>query len=132
VAVPVGNKFALLVIDCSTMAPTSRMLTATDRFSYAASEWAEQAVVLLTTNLPFFEWTSVIPNARLCTAPLDRITDRAHIHVINRIRNLINQNGAGSVGLLSSQGIPCTDERLSSSVAAASQTSPSGAWWYFR
>ena len=33
----------------------------------------------LTTNLPFSEWTQVIPNARLCKALLDRITDRAHI-----------------------------------------------------
>src|SRR5437588_2402615 len=40
---------------------------------------AEQAAVLLTTNLPFSEWTQVIPNARLCKALLDRITDRAHI-----------------------------------------------------
>ena len=35
--------------------------------------------MLLTTNLPFSEWTQVIPNARLCKAVLDRITDRAHI-----------------------------------------------------
>ncbi len=40
---------------------------------------AEKATVLLTTNLPFSEWTQVIPNARLCKALLDRITDRAHI-----------------------------------------------------
>jgi DNA replication protein DnaC len=40
---------------------------------------AEKAAVLLTTNLPFSEWTQVIPNARLCKALLDRITDRAHI-----------------------------------------------------
>ena len=39
----------------------------------------EQAAVILTTNLPFSEWTQVIPNARLCKALLDRITDRAHI-----------------------------------------------------
>jgi DNA replication protein DnaC len=39
----------------------------------------ERAAVLLTTNLPFSEWTQVIPNARLCKALLDRITDRAHI-----------------------------------------------------
>jgi len=43
------------------------------------AERAEQAAVLLTTNLPFSEWTQVIPNARLCKALLDRITDRAHI-----------------------------------------------------
>ena len=39
----------------------------------------ERKPVILTTNLPFSEWTQVIPNARLCKALLDRITDRAHI-----------------------------------------------------
>jgi DNA replication protein DnaC len=39
----------------------------------------ERAALILTTNLPFSEWTQVIPNARLCKAVLDRITDRAHI-----------------------------------------------------
>ena len=43
------------------------------------AERAEQAALILTTNLPFSEWTQVIPNARLCKALLDRITDRAHI-----------------------------------------------------
>ena len=40
---------------------------------------AEKAAVLLTTNLPFSEWTKVIPNTRLCKALVDRITDQAHI-----------------------------------------------------
>jgi DNA replication protein DnaC len=43
------------------------------------AERAERTAVILTTNLPFSEWTQVIPNARLCKALLDRITDRAHI-----------------------------------------------------
>jgi DNA replication protein DnaC len=43
------------------------------------AERAEQATVILATNLPFSEWTQVIPNARLCKALLDRLTDRAHI-----------------------------------------------------
>lgn len=43
------------------------------------AERAEKTAVILTTNLPFSEWTQVIPNARLCKALLDRITDRAHI-----------------------------------------------------
>jgi DNA replication protein DnaC len=43
------------------------------------AERAERAAVILTTNLPFSEWTQVIPNPRLCKALLDRITDRAHI-----------------------------------------------------
>ena len=33
----------------------------------------------MTTNLPFSEWTQVIPDARLCKALLDRVTGQAHI-----------------------------------------------------
>jgi len=40
---------------------------------------AEKAAVIITTNLPFSEWTTVFPNARLCKAMLDRLTDQAHI-----------------------------------------------------
>ena len=43
------------------------------------SERAERAAWIVTTNLPFSEWTSVFPNPRLCKALLDRVTDRAHI-----------------------------------------------------
>lgn len=43
------------------------------------AERAERAAVLVTTNLPFSEWTQVFPNPRLCKALLDRITDQAHI-----------------------------------------------------
>lgn len=40
---------------------------------------AEKAAVIVTTNLPFSEWPQVFPNARLCKAMLDRLTDQAHI-----------------------------------------------------
>ena len=43
------------------------------------SERAERAAIIVTTNLPFSEWTTVFPNPRRCKALLDRITDRAHI-----------------------------------------------------
>jgi DNA replication protein DnaC len=43
------------------------------------AERAEKTAVIVTTNLPFSEWTQVIPNARLCKALIDRIMDRAHI-----------------------------------------------------
>jgi DNA replication protein DnaC len=45
----------------------------------AIADRAEKAAVMMTTNLPFSEWTQVIPNARLCKALLDRVTDQAHI-----------------------------------------------------
>lgn len=43
------------------------------------AERAEKAAVIITTNLPFSEWTQVFTNVRLCKALLDRLTDRAHI-----------------------------------------------------
>ena len=43
------------------------------------SDRSEKAGLILTTNLPFSEWTQVFPNARLCKAIVDRVTDRAHI-----------------------------------------------------
>jgi len=43
------------------------------------AERAERAAIIVTTNLPFSEWTQVFPNPRLCKALLDRVTDRAHI-----------------------------------------------------
>jgi len=43
------------------------------------SDRAEKAALIVTTNLPFSEWTTVFPNPRLCKALLDRVTDRAHI-----------------------------------------------------
>ena len=43
------------------------------------SDRAEKASVVITTNLPFSEWTKVFTNPRLCKALLDRLTDRAHI-----------------------------------------------------
>jgi len=39
----------------------------------------EKVGLVVTTNLPFSEWTQVFPNARLCKALVDRVTDRAHI-----------------------------------------------------
>jgi DNA replication protein DnaC len=52
------------------------------RFTTAAAlvnELVEAKQNIVTTNLPFSEWTTVFPNPRLCKAVLDRITDRAHI-----------------------------------------------------
>jgi DNA replication protein DnaC len=43
------------------------------------SERAEKVAVIITTNLPFSEWTQVFANPRLCKAMLDRLTDQAHI-----------------------------------------------------
>jgi DNA replication protein DnaC len=43
------------------------------------SDRTERATLIVTTNLPFSEWTQVFSNPRLCKAIVDRLTDRAHI-----------------------------------------------------
>lgn len=39
----------------------------------------ERYPVIITTNLPFSEWTSIFNDHRLCKALIDRITHKAHI-----------------------------------------------------
>jgi DNA replication protein DnaC len=43
------------------------------------SERHERSSLIVTTNLPFGEWTRVFPDARLAKAVVDRLTHRAHI-----------------------------------------------------
>jgi DNA replication protein DnaC len=43
------------------------------------SERNERGSLIVTTNLPFGEWTKVFPDPRLAKAVVDRVTHRAHI-----------------------------------------------------
>jgi len=43
------------------------------------SERNERGSLIVTTNLPFGDWTKVFPDPRLAKAVVDRITHRAHI-----------------------------------------------------
>ena len=43
------------------------------------SERHERGSLIVTTNLPFGEWTKVFPDPRLAKAVIDRLTHRAHI-----------------------------------------------------
>lgn len=40
---------------------------------------SERGSIILTTNLPFSEWTTVFPDPRLCKAVVERLTFRSHI-----------------------------------------------------
>ncbi len=62
------------------------------------SELHERGSLIVTTNLPFGEWTKVFPDARMAKAVVDRLTHRAHIidtgteswrfrHGLNRRKN---------------------------------------------
>jgi DNA replication protein DnaC len=71
------NRYDLIAIDEVGYVPLAEV--GAEFLFQVVAERAEKSAVVLTTNLPFSEWTQVIPNARLCKALLDRITDKAHI-----------------------------------------------------
>lgn len=71
------SRYELIVLDemCYVATPDA----AAELLFQVIARRAERAAVIITTNLPFSEWTTMIPNARLCKAMVDRLTDRAHI-----------------------------------------------------
>jgi DNA replication protein DnaC len=70
-------RYELIVID--EMAYVGVPEPAAELLFQVISGRAEQASVIVTTNLPFSEWNTMFANARLCKAMLDRLTDQAHI-----------------------------------------------------
>ena len=71
------SKLDLIVLDELGYVPLAEQ--GAELLFQVVAERAEKAAVIVTTNLPFSEWTQVFPNPRLCKAILDRLTDRAHI-----------------------------------------------------
>lgn len=71
------SRYELIVIDELGYVPLAEM--GAELVFQILADRAEKAAVIVTTNLPFSEWPQVFPNARLCKAMLDRLTDRAHI-----------------------------------------------------
>jgi DNA replication protein DnaC len=71
------KKFDLIVLDEVGYVPLADI--GAEFLFQVIAERAERAALIVTTNLPFSEWTTVFPNPRLCKALLDRVTDRAHI-----------------------------------------------------
>ena len=71
------TRYELIVID--EMADGAMPEAAAELLFEIIAGGAERAAVIVTTNLPFSEWTTMFPNARLCKAMLDRLTDQAHI-----------------------------------------------------
>ena len=71
------TRFDLIVID--EMAYVTVPESAAELLFQVIGGRAERAAVIITTNLPFSEWTTMLPNARLCKAMVDRLTDQAHI-----------------------------------------------------
>ena len=71
------TKLDLLILDEFGYVPTSKA-GAELLFDVIATAY-ERSSVILTTNLPFENWTEILSNERLTGAALDRLTHRCHI-----------------------------------------------------
>jgi DNA replication protein DnaC len=67
----------LLILDEFGYVPFSK--AGAELLFEVASRAYERQSLILTTNLPFEQWTEILGNARLTGALLDRITHRVHI-----------------------------------------------------
>ena len=71
----------LLIIDELGFVPLSKV--GTELLFEVFSQRYEKCSVILTSNLPFDEWTEVFGSERLTGALLDRITHHVHILEMN-------------------------------------------------
>ena len=74
-------RLKLLIIDELGFVPLSR--TGAELLFEVFSQRYERGSVLVTTNLPFDEWTEMFGSERLTGALLDRLTHHVHIIEMN-------------------------------------------------
>lgn len=67
----------LLILDELAYVPLSH--SEAELLFQVLDERSERSALIVTTNLPFGEWTKVFPEPRLCKAVVDRLTFNAHI-----------------------------------------------------
>ena len=75
------SRLNLLIVDELGFVPLSR--TGAELLFEVFSQRYERGSILVTTNLPFDEWTEVFGSERLTGALLDRLTTHVHILEMN-------------------------------------------------
>lgn len=83
-------KYTLLIIDELGFVPPSK--TGAELLFEVFSQRYERGSILLTSNLPFDEWTEVFGSERLTGALLDRLTHHVHILEMNGDSYRLNQS----------------------------------------
>ena len=83
-------KYKLLIIDELGFVPLSK--TGAELLFEVFSQRYERGSTLLTSNLPFDEWTEVFGSERLTGALLDRLTHHVHILEMNGQSFRLNQS----------------------------------------
>ena len=74
-------KHKLLIIDELGFVPLSK--TGAELLFEVFSQRYEQGSIIITSNLPFDEWTEIFGSERITGAILDRITHHVHILEVN-------------------------------------------------
>ena len=85
----------MLIVDELGFVPLSR--TGAELLFEVFSQRYERGSILVTTNLPFDEWTEVLGSERLTGALLDRLTHRVHILEMNGESYRLRQSKTGVV-----------------------------------
>lgn len=71
------SRFDLLAVDELAYTPLSP--AEAELLFQVLDERSEVSSLIITTNLPFGEWTKIFPEPRLCKAVVDRLTFNSHI-----------------------------------------------------
>lgn len=71
------SRYKVLILDELGYVPLTKIDA--ELLFQVISNRQERLPIIITTNLPFSEWTSIFPDKRLCKALIDRLTHKAHI-----------------------------------------------------
>lgn len=92
-------RYKLLILDELGYVPLSK--ADSELLFQVISQRQERLPLIITTNLPFSEWTNIFPDQRLCKALIDRITHRAYIietgEKSNRFEETVKKHKGGNM-----------------------------------